>query len=61
MQALEQIKGDVRVLLDQLELGPETAFERDVIQTGEDTFVLSDENMQHLREYYGKVSALCFS
>lgn len=57
MQILEQIKGDVRVLLDELDLSPETAFEHDVIKTG-DTFVLSDENMQHLQDYYGKVSAL---
>lgn len=57
MQTLEQFKEDVRVLLDELDLSPETAFEHDVIKTG-DTFVLSDENMQHLHDYYGKLSML---
>lgn len=59
LQELEQTRTHVRILLDELDLSPETSFERTVINTDEDTFVLSDDNMQNLCDYFGKVSCPC--
>lgn len=42
-------------LLKELDLEPESDFERDVICNEADAFVLSDVNMKDLSKYYGKV------
>ena len=46
-------------LLSDLDLSPSSSFERDVVsEDGEESFLLSSDNMRQLRHYHEHVSAL---
>ena len=48
-------KDDITKLLDDLEQGPNTSFEKDIVYEEDETFLLTSENMKALKLYHDEV------
>ena len=55
MGVFKNARQNIIRMLDDLEMIPNTSFERDIVCEEEDSFMLSTENMKSLKHYHDEV------